>query len=213
MSKTKSEQLASERATRAKKKAMAKARGLCITCVKVQPQEGELNCDGCRAGFRADAARRASKARADGSCIRCKKRPACLPCPMCPPCSDIVRTYNRERMRRLKSTKITASAQKTCKPKEPSGIINESVVNHENGDTNGQVHKEARSKSSQSQARQVRCKGKGRAEGQSQGQLGHGPNVLGLHTERPQRPNLPEALATVSVFGITFGLLIAGMLR
>jgi hypothetical protein len=37
--------------------------------------------------------------------------------------------------------------------------------------------------------------------------------VLGLHAERPQRPNLSEALATVAVFGITFGLLIAGMLR
>lgn len=192
---------------------MAKARGLCITCVKVPPPDGELNCDGCRAGFRADAARRASKARANGSCVRCKKRPALLPCPMCPPCSAIVRTYNRERMRTLKATKITASTQKTCKPKEPSGIINESVT-HNNGDTNhGQVHKEARSKSSQSKARQVRCKGKGRTEGQSQGQLGHGPNVLGLHTERPQRPNLPEALATVAVFGSTFGLLIAGMLR
>ena len=216
MSKTKAEQLAAVRATRAKKKEMAKARGLCITCVKVQPPPGQLNCDGCRAGFRADAAKRSSKARANGSCVKCKKAPACLPCPYCCQCSDMLRTYNRERYRAIAAKKKNETAQKTCKVQKSSGIINESVT-HKHGDTNHGKSKEVRSQrveSNQGHQSQARCQGEGRTEGQSNRKGRTAPQVLGLPEiqHRPQRAHLPR-ITTIAVFAVTFGLLVAGMLR
>ena len=185
------------------RKQVADTIGHCVVCTKRRCVPGKMKCKRCAKVTAVHSYQRRLDAKAQGLCQQCVRVPSATGKLSCQRCIDRVGLRNRARR-----------AQLSCKHKEPSGIINESVVNHENGDTNhGQVHEEARSKSSQSKARQVRCKGKGRTEGQSQGQLGHGPYVLGLHAERPQRPNLYEALATVTVFGITFGLLIAGMLR
>lgn len=237
---SKAQQLEALRRNRARKRSRAKSLGLCTACAKQAQPNSKNTCDGCRARFRAESLERTAKARSRGLCTHCHKAPSSELSPHCAACAKELSNYNRHRRESANSAGLCAvctknprdgalvwcrpcaergnarnrarRAQLSCKAKEPSGIINESVVNHENGDTNGQVHEEARSKSSQSKARQVRCKGKNRTEGQSQGQLGHGPNVLGLHTERPQRAYL-QGIATVAVFGITFGLLIAGMLR
>ena len=238
---SKAQQLEALRRNRSRKKTRAKSLGLCTACAKQAHPSRKNTCDACRARFSAERLDRTDKARSRGLCTHCHKARSGDLSPYCDACALKLSKYNRHRRESANSAGLCAvctknprdgalvwcrpcaergnarnrarRAQKTCKPKEPSGIINESVT-HNNGDTNhGQVHEEARSKSSQSQARQASRQGEVRAEGQSQGQLGHGPNVLGLHAERPQRPNLPEALATVTVFGIAFGLLIAGMLR
>ena len=237
---SKAQQLEALRRNRARKKARAKSLGLCTACAKQAHPSRKNTCDACRARFSAERLDRTDKARSRGLCTHCHKAPSSERSSHCTDCAKELSRYNQQRRARANSAGLCAvctkqprdgalvwcrpcaergnarnrarRAQLSCKHKEPSGIINESVVNHENGDTNGQVHEEARSKSSQSQACH-QSESRSKCQSQSQGQLGHGPYVLGLHAERPQRPNLPQALATVAVFAVTFGLLIAGMLR
>lgn len=187
------------------RKQVADTIGHCVVCTKRRCVPGKMKCKRCAKVTAVHSYQRRLDAKAQGLCQQCVRVPSATGKLSCQRCIDRVGLRNRARR-----------AQLSCKPKEPSGIINESVVNHENGDTNGQVHKDARSKSSQSKARQVRRQGKVRAEGQSQGsgQDCSAPTVLGLSKlqHRPQRSHL-QGLATVAVFAVTFGLLIAGMLR
>lgn len=184
------------------RKQVANTIGHCVVCTKRRCVPGKMKCKRCAKVTATYFHQRRLAAKAQGLCQSCFKAQAADGKLSCQSCIDRVGKRNLARKQQL-----------ACKAKQASGIINESVT-HNNGDTNhGQVHQEARSKSSESQARQASRQSESRTQGQSQGQLGDHPNVLSLHAERSQRPNLPEALATVAVFGITFGLLIAGMLR
>lgn len=241
---SKAKQLEALRRNRARKRARAKSLGLCTACAKQAQPNSKNTCDACRARFSAERIERTDKERSRGLCTHCHKARSGGLSPHCAACAKELSKYNRQRRESANSAGLCAvctknprdgalvwcrpcadrgnarnrarRAQLSCKHKEPSGIINESVT-HNNGDTNhGQVHEEDRSKGSQSKARQVRRQGKVRAEGQSQGsgQDCSAPTVLGLSKlqHRPQRSHL-QGLATVAVFAVTFGLLIAGMLR
>lgn len=185
------------------RKAAANTIGHCVVCTKRRCLPGKMKCKRCTKVTAAYFNQRRMDAKAQGLCQSCVKRQAAAGKLSCQTCID-----------RIGARNLARKSQKACKAKERSRIIIEST-NPQHGDTNAEsteVHSQARNQSQSSQS-QASFQSEGRTEGQSQGQLGHHPNVLGLHPERPQRAHLSEALATLAVFATTFGLLIAGMLR
>jgi hypothetical protein len=175
----------------------------CVVCTKRRCLPGKMKCKRCAKVTAAYFHQRRMDAKAQGLCQSCVKRSAAAGKLSCQTCID-----------RIGASNLARKSQKACKAKEQSRIIIEST-NSKHGDTNAQSTKVPsqachESQSSQSQASR---QSEGRTEGQSQDGT-KGPQVRRMRQvqHRPQRSIL-QGLATVAVFGITFGLLIAGMLR
>jgi hypothetical protein len=185
------------------RKAAANTIGHCTVCTKRRCLPGKKKCKRCAKVTAAYFHQRRMDAKAQGMCQSCVKREAAAGKLSCQTCID-----------RIGASNLARKSQKTCKAKEQSRIIIEST-NPQHGDTNGQSTKDPiqarhQSQSSQSQASR---QSESRTEGQSQDGT-KSPQVRRVRQvqHRPQRAIL-QGLATVAVFGITFGLLIAGMLR
>lgn len=227
---------------RENRQSKARTKGLCSRCVRTIPAPGRKMCVVCAEDHREIFDQRKQVADTLGHCVVCAKR-RCVPGKMkCKRCAKVTATYCYQRrlsakeqglcqscfkaqaadgklscqtcIDRVGARNLARKKQLACKVKDGDRIINESVTH--NGDTNHGKIKEIRSQrveSNQVHQSQARCQGEVRTEGQSQGQLGHGPNVLGLHQERSQLAHLRQGALTVAVFAVTFGLLVAGMLR
>ena len=187
------------------RKQVANTIGHCVVCTKRRCVPGKMKCRRCAKVTATYCYQRRLAAKAQGLCQACFKAQSADGKLSCQSCID-----------RIGARNLARKKQFACKVKDGDRSINKSVT-HKHGDTNhGKSTKEVRSQrveSNQGHQSQARCQGEGRAEGQSQGQLGHGPNVLGLHQERSQLAHLRKGALTVAVFAVTFGLLVAGMLR
>jgi len=185
------------------RKAAANTIGHCVVCTKRRCLPGKMKCKRCAKVTAAYFHQRRMDAKAQGLCQSCVKRQAAAGKLSCQTCID-----------RIGARNLARKSQKACKAKERIRIIIEST-NPQHGDTNAEsteVHSQARNQSQSSQS-QASFQSEGRTESQSKDGT-KGPQVRRMRQvqHRPQRAIL-QGLATVTVFGITFGLLIAGMLR
>jgi hypothetical protein len=185
------------------RKAAANTIGHCVVCTKRRCLPGKMKCKRCVKVTAAYFHQRRMDAKAQGLCQSCVKRQAAAGKLSCQTCID-----------RIGASNLARKSQKACKAKEHSRIIIKST-NPKQGNDHAQSTKarnQARNQSQSSQD-QASSQGKGRTEGQSQDGKKF-PQVRRMRQvqHRPQRSIL-QGLATFTVFGITFGLLIAGMLR